>query len=151
MKTTIILLALTVIFCSCHKTLGTSKRNTPNKLLIASFPGIDTATMWNMVYGQRTGGKALISSSGQIQLVGYAGSRGNYTSGTYYTAIPDTAIVTGFISFPVLDSKGDTISKDNFLECIPTTGWARAYYYLKIDGGNLPGYSIVQGYFVDSI
>jgi hypothetical protein len=150
MKTIIAIFALAFLFCACHKSSNT-KQLPANKLIVASFPGIDTMTMWNVVSGKRTGGKALVSNSGEIQIIGYAGSRNNYASGTYFAAILDTSVVTWFISFALLDGSGDTVSKDNYLQVFQTTGWARGFYYLEIDGGKLPEYSIVSGVFVDSI
>ncbi len=109
-------------------------------------------TMWNVVSGQRTGGKALFSMSGEVQIIGYVGSRGSYASGRYYATIPDTNMYVYTIPFSILNSAGDTISKGNVLEYIPSNMWYRRnYYYLRINEGKLSGYQIVSGEFVDSI
>jgi len=142
------------ILANCTKKSNSSNNisTTPNKLITASFPHIDTATLWNVANGQRTGAKAIITSAGVLTITGYQGSRGTYAGGTYNMELPDTSFVTNQIGFNLYQYGPDTIvSKNNFLQIFQTTGWARSYYSLWIYSGNLPDYAIVAGQFIDSI
>lgn len=151
MKKSIILLAAVVLSAACHKSNSPAPA-VPNKCLETSFPHIDTATLWNIVSGARTGGKALIALDGTLTIVGYNGSRGTYAGGKYKMQIADTALLLDDVTFPLYQYGPDSVvSTANWIQMIPTTGWQRAYYRMHIYSGNLPDYSIVAGDFIDSI
>ncbi len=153
MKQAIVLLLTILALAGCHKKENDfNLPSQPNKMLVASFPHIDTVTLWHVISGQRTGAKATITSAGVIQIAGYNGSRGTFAGGTYKMNIKDTAWVRNSIDFPLYQYGPDSVvSKWNWLQIVGSTGWQRSYYLLCIDGGKMPDYSIVAGYFIDSI
>ena len=134
MKKAAFLLAVVLGSLSCHKksNSGPVLPTTPNKYLAASFPHIDTVTLWHTISGQRTGAKATITSAGVMVITGYAGSRGNYAGGTYLMKLPDTSVVSSFVGFQLYQYGPDSvISKLNYIRRIETTGWQRAYYQAR--------------------
>lgn len=105
------------------------------------FPHIDTCTLRNPF------GVAKISHTGAMIITGVS----PYSGGSYVIQLTDTvANPYNIYAFNLLRAGVDTIiSTGNGLEIKNDGG--RSYYWMEIDGGNLPMDSIVRGIFIDSI
>lgn len=151
-------------FYGCSKTPITHPAITPPvsspspTVLSRYMPGIDTCTLW-LTDGHNIGGYARISSStGRMIFHGYSPYIALDSFIIHVTVSgPDTirhTISSGdksVLTFTLNRSGVDTvISTYNYIG-IDGVGTPHPYYYMQIDGGNLPSYSIGRGFYTDTL
>lgn len=109
------------------------------------FPHIDTATLWSEPV--RKGATAKIAEDGSMIISGID----SFTGGSYVIQLTDSSSGFGRKTFNLLRAGVDTIISASCGIGIDSTPMGRKYYWMLIDGGNLPTKAIVRGVFVDSI
>lgn len=136
-----------LLFYSCSDGSKTTVKPASAKTTLSNlFPYIDTTTLKNMVTGGWSGSTAKITLDGDMVITGF----GPYVGGHYKIRINDSTMAP--YTFDLLRYGVDTvISVSSALKIFPPSGGARGYYWMQMDGGNLPVDSIVRGDFIDSI
>lgn len=150
---------LSIYGCSKGPVTPSSPVSSPSSAVLHHYmPGIDTCTLW-LTDGHNIGGYARISSAtGKMIFHGYSPFIAIDSFILHFTvSIPDTIRHTisdgdkSVFTFTLNRAGVDTVvSTYNYIG-IDGVGTAHPYYYMLIDGGNLPSYTIGRGLYIDTL